>query len=97
MSPSGEDIICWDVIARALMHPVKLQIIEELAQADRPLSPSELHANRQSDQADLTLQAVNYHAESLAKVGVTEVVDTDTPNLGTPAKTFYQLASGART
>jgi DNA-binding transcriptional ArsR family regulator len=88
--------IHWEQVCRLLVHPLKIEIVEALAQVDRPISPSELHAEFVRADPSVTLQSVNYHLVSLTDAQVTVTVDVDTPPTGTPEKTFYALAPGVR-
>ena len=59
----------WDVIARRVVHPRKLEIIELLS--DRgPLCASELRDQIASSDPTATLQQVNFHTVWLAERGV---------------------------
>jgi hypothetical protein len=88
--------ILWEEICRLLVHPMKIQIVVALAQAGRPVSPSELHAEFAKADPDVTLQSVNYHLVSLTEAQVTVTVDVDSPPTRNPEKTFYGLALEVR-
>jgi hypothetical protein len=59
----------WDVIARHVVHPRKLEIIELLS-TQGPLSATELQGLVASDDPSATLQQVNFHTVWLAEKGV---------------------------
>lgn len=64
----------WAVIVANVLHPVKVAIIEALAWVEHPLSPSLMEEMFADD--GLYLSLISYHANSLCRLGVIEIVAT---------------------
>lgn len=61
----------WEGLVALSVHPLKVAIIEALRWVQQPLSPSEMTVMLAD--GGYSLDLVQYHAGSLAKIGVIEV------------------------
>jgi hypothetical protein len=79
----------WDVIARYIVHPRKLEVIELLG-TQGPLSATELQDLVASRDPSARLQQVNFHTVWLAEKGVL-VPSTGGSGVGNAHRKLYTL------
>jgi Helix-turn-helix domain len=66
----SEEIVNWELLARANTHPLRVSIMEVLGiDGGRTLSPKDLSLELQAP-----LSTVNYHVTELRKSGLLEIV-----------------------
>lgn len=81
-----EELVNWQLLARANTHPLRISILEVLAlDGGRTLSPSDL-----SYELDVPLSNVNYHVTELARTGLLDLAGERRVRGAT--EHFYKLA-----
>ena len=81
-----EDLVNWQLLARANTHPLRISILEVLAlDGGRTLSPSDL-----SYELSMPLSNVNYHVTELARTGLLDLAGERRVRGAT--EHFYRLA-----
>jgi hypothetical protein len=73
-SADHETAVDWTVLIAQFIHPLKVQIIETMRWLGEPMSAVKLKAVFDKD---ICLSNISYHVDSLAKLGVLELVETN--------------------
>ena len=81
------ELIDWQVVARATLHPMQVAILEAAAATDR-ISPVQFRQSQDS------VSRVAYHFRALHKAGLLETAGT-APRRGA-TEHFYRLAKKVR-
>jgi hypothetical protein len=73
MTMDGDESFDWAGLVPAVVHPLKVAIIEALAWIGEPLSPSEL---KEVFERQFSISLIAYHVNKLADTGAIRAVKT---------------------